>query len=76
MLKITPLGLNKTELHLKNGTIVFFSYKTPVAAYPNDGTGFIRTATKYSQTTSKHINQWLAGANAREVPQSFLDNLI
>jgi len=75
MVKLNPLGANKNEIELSNGTTVFFSYKTPVAACMNDGSGFVRTEQKYSVTTSKHINQWLDGANAKEVPQSFLDNL-
>ena len=70
-----PLGTNKTELHLNDGAIVFFSYQTPVAAQMANG-GFIVTRKNYSVTTSKHITQWLEGVNAADVDQSVLDGLI
>lgn len=72
---IKPIGSNQTELHKPDGTIILFSYSTPVAACLGNGGGFVRTAQKYSVTTSKHINQWLGRANARTVPQSELDGL-
>ena len=65
-MKLTKLGPNKTELQLADGTVVFFSYKTPVAALI-PGEGWVRTDEKYSVTTSKHINQWLAENNAEFV---------
>lgn len=74
-MKVKSLGNKKTELHLDNGTIVFVSYETPVAACLATG-GFIRTDTKYSVTTSKHINQWLAGAKAVVVSQSDINELL
>lgn len=73
-MKVKQLGANKTELHLNDGTIIFFSYETPVAACLSEG-GFIKTNVKYSVTTSKHITQWLAGANAKIVPQVELNLL-
>ncbi len=74
MPSIKNLGANKTELHMSNGDIIFFSYQTPVAAQVVSG--FVRTETKYSVTTSKHISQWLDGANATTVPQSQIDDLV
>ena len=65
-MKLNKLGPNKTELQLADGTVVFFSYKTPVAALI-PGEGWVRTDEKYSVTTSKHINQWLAENNAEFV---------
>jgi hypothetical protein len=73
MTKIKPVGSNMTELHKTDGTVVLFSYETPVAACMGDGGGFIRTDCRWSMTTSKHINKWLDGASARSVPQSELD---
>ena len=53
----------------------FLSYKTPVAAkLPNYD--YIRTATKWSSTTSRHINKWLEGVTAKTVDQTILDNLV
>ena len=74
-MKLTPIAANRTQLNLNDGTEVFFSYETPVAAkLPNYD--YIRTATKWSQTTTKHINQWLEGVIATEVKQEVLDNLV
>ena len=73
-MKLTPIATNQTEVEFTNGTQVFFSYKTPVAAFiPQKG--YIRTATKWSVTTTKHINKWLDGVIADVVDQSILDNL-
>jgi len=74
MKALKALGANKTQVEV-NGHTVFFSYNTPVAANLATG-GFVRTATKYSVTTSKHINQWLDGANARTVPQEEINALL
>ena len=74
-MNLTPIAANQTELSFTNGARVFFSYKTPVAAkLPNYD--YIRTATKWSSTTTRHINQWLEGVNAQTVDQSVLDNLV
>jgi hypothetical protein len=31
-MKLTPIAANRTQLNLNDGTEVFFSYETPVAA--------------------------------------------
>ncbi len=73
-MKLTPIATNQTQVEFKDGTQVFFSYKTPVAAFiPQKG--YIRTATKWSVTTTRHINKWLDGVIADVVDQSILDNL-
>ena len=74
-MQLKRLGSNQTEISLNNGTKVFFSYDTPVAAQLPDYE-YVRTATKWSVTTSRHINKWLDGVNANEVSQSFFDNLV
>lgn len=73
-MNLKPLGSNQTEVETEKATILF-SYMTPVAACMKDGSGFIRTEKYWSVTTSRHINQWLQGANARKVDQSVLDSL-
>ena len=74
-MQLTPIAANQTQLNLNDGTEVFFSYKTPVAAkLPNYD--YIRTATKWSSTTTRHINKWLEGVHAEEVPQNKLDELV
>jgi hypothetical protein len=62
------------------GISVLFSYETPVAAFCEEK-GFMRTSTKYSVTTSKHINYWLnttmnAPAIVDEVDQDIIDELL
>lgn len=73
MLKLKPLGANQTELQLDDN-LVLFSYQTPVAAWVR-GRGWLRTDTKYSKTTTKHINKWLGAAGA-VVPQAEINALL
>jgi hypothetical protein len=74
-MKLIPHGSNQNVLIFENGTKVLFSYQTPVAAFhPNQG--WIRTSKKFSVTTTKHINKWLAGINAASVDHSFLEILV
>lgn len=72
-MKLHQIGPNQTQIDLADGTAIFFSYKTPVAAHI-PGQGYVRTAWKHSVTTSRHINKWVNGS-AQEMPQSFFDNL-
>lgn len=77
-MKVQPIGSNQTQVSLANGTEVLFSYSTPVAALV-PGKGWIRTAEKWSVTTSKHINAWLrknCGGEVQTVPQWDLDQLV
>ena len=74
-MKLKQIGSNQTEL-LINGTVVFFSYETPVAAMLPSGR-YVKTSTKYSVTTTKHVNNWLKGvlSDVEVVAQGFIDNL-
>jgi hypothetical protein len=77
-MKVQPIGSNQTQVSLADGTEVLFSYTQPVAALV-PGKGWIRTAHKWSATTSKHINAWLAkncGGAVQSVPQWDLDQLV
>ena len=70
MLRAHSIGSNQIEI--RHGENVFLvSYKTPVAAFVKGK--FYRSATKFSRTTSKHINKWLDGATATEVPQDQIE---
>lgn len=73
-MKLENLGSNKTKL-MKDGWEIFFSYNTPVVAHDNNFNWFV-TSQKWSNTTSKHINQFLGGMIAEKKEQSFFDNLI
>lgn len=74
-MRLSNLGSNKTTVTFDNGVQVFFSYETPVAARLQNYE-YVRTSTKWSKTTTKHINQWLEGVTAQEVEQDFLNKLI
>jgi hypothetical protein len=73
-MKIKQIASNMTELDLGFAQ-VFFSYETPVAACLTDGT-LVRTAERYSVTTTKHINKWLNGCVALTVSQDRIDCLL
>ena len=74
-MKLTPIAANQTEVSFTNGTQVFFSYKTPVAAYLPEK-GYVRTERFWSVTTSRHIIKYLQGVtNVETIPQAVLDNL-
>ena len=74
-MKLTPIAANQTEVSFTNGTQVFFSYKTPVAAYLPEK-GYVKTEKFWSVTTSRHINKWLGSiTNVELIPQTVLDNL-
>ena len=72
---LQPIANNQNALHLDNGTTVFFSYSTPVAAYDSHLNEYIKTKKKWSVTTSRHISRWLDGVEAQAVDQCILDQL-
>jgi hypothetical protein len=78
MLKLRQIASNMTEVEIDNVTVLF-SYKTPVACHV-EGEGYYRTACRWSQTTTRHINKWLANMRpvdaVKEREQSYFDNLI
>ena len=78
-MKVKSIAANQTEITLANGTIVFVSYETPVAAFI-PGRGFVKTSTKWSVTTSKHVNQFIQRTNPTinipEESQEFFDTLL
>ena len=75
-MRLRQLAANQTEVALPCGAVVFFSYETPVAAMLPSGQ-YIRTEQKFSVTTSKHINKWLAPVadSVMIVPQGDLHKL-
>ena len=72
-MKLKPLASNMTQLTLNTDIVVLFSYETPVAALTEEG--YVRTSHKWSPTTTRHINKWLDGVEAKEKPQEFFDSL-
>jgi hypothetical protein len=75
-MKLKQLGANRSEVSLSDGTVVLFSYSTPVAAFV-EGRGYLVTETNYSVTTSKHIRTWLPAGVIKiaKVPQAEIDAL-
>ena len=74
-MKIKRLGASKNLLVLPSGSEAFFSYDTPVAFQMHSGEIF-KTEEYYSQTTSKHITQYLNGRYANPVEQSFIQQIL
>ena len=73
-LSIRPLGNNQTVLTVGLNEI-FFSYQTPVAGFVS-GEGYFATSEKFSKTTTRHINSYLDGAEAKEMEQSQIETLL
>ena len=77
-MKVKQIGSNQTEIIMNNGNHVLFSYETPVAV--STVNGMYVTETKYSNTTTRHINKWCAGINqdwsAYMVSQTELEKMI
>lgn len=83
-MKLTLIKSNMTEIEISRRKVLF-SYEIPVAIL-NLGSGvFRRTTKKWSQTTARHINQWLTQTLPRNgyicyegspEDQSYFDNLL
>ena len=66
------LGANMIDVQYPDGTLVLFSYKTPVAARVRGADGYVKTDTNHSNTTGRHIAKWFrmfGAVNPRRVPQ-------
>ena len=70
-MKLKIIGNNQTEITTKEGVQLLFSYETLVAARTMKNVYV--TKTKYSNTTTKHINKWLNGLDYELVKQDQLD---
>jgi len=73
-MQLTPIAANQTSVSFNDGTEVFFSYKTPVAAYLPEK-GYVKTEKFYSVTTSRHINKYLPTKDVPTVSEEFLVQL-
>jgi len=75
-MQLTPIASNQTEIETADARI-FFSYRTPVAAYVF-GRGYVKSETWYSSTTSRHINKWMGkdiADTCETVSETFLRGL-
>lgn len=67
-------GANRTRLVTRDGTELFISYRTCVAALV-PGLGRVRTEVNHSRTTAKMLGEWRM-ADAPRKPQAFFDGLL
>lgn len=74
-LTVQPIASNMTLLQTES-SLVLFSYATPVAVYDKRNHDYFKTAKKWSKTTTRHINKWLDGVQAQEMPQEFFDEYL
>lgn len=74
-MKLKKLNPSSYEIGLNDGTYILVSYETPVAMFCGFKSKFFRTDEFWSNTTSKHINQWLPKDGAAKIPQRDLDAL-
>ena len=75
-MKLENLGNNQTLVKLTNDKQLFYSYQTIVSAKLKDK--YYYTSTKYGNTTTRHINNYLKDNKeyAIKVSQDLLDNLL
>jgi len=72
-MQLINIGTNQTEIRI-DGKQMFFSYEQLVAVRNNDKCYV--TSTKYSPSTTKHINKWIENLgwhNVGELPQEEID---
>lgn len=72
--RIEVLNANVAVLYLTNYTVLY-SDNTPVACMNVAGKKYFRTSEFHSESTSKHIDEWLNGREADEMDQEFFENL-
>ena len=74
-MKVKNIGSNQTVIETNNYDVLV-SYETPVACYDKTACDYFYTSTKYSATTSRHINKFLPNANGTQKDQEFFNNLL
>ncbi len=72
-MKRSKIASNMSVLNM-GSTAVLYSYDTPVAGYDHEGA--FKTAQWYSSTTTRHVNKYTAGDQARVVEQVYIDKLV
>lgn len=75
-MKLKKYGENEIEVSFKNGSVVLFSYETPVAAVHN--LEVLVSKTKYSASTTKHVNRFIKRWNRPFfiVEQEMINNMV
>lgn len=70
-MKLKQLGSNQTLVVIDGNNEFFFSYDTCVAGMSRGH--YFKTATKWSKTTKRHIDNYLGDVNAVVVSQDAID---
>lgn len=63
-----------TIICLNDGTEIMTHYGTPIAGYIKDE--WVKTGENHSKTSSKNINLYLEGMEAKIIPQVLLDKIL
>ena len=58
-MKLKKVGNNETEITLVDGSVVLYSYETPVAVVDRGARTIWRTDRRFSNTTSKHVSSFM-----------------
>jgi hypothetical protein len=74
-MRLTEIGANQTLMTMENGTIVLFSYSSPVAAFI-PGRGYVRSENLYGLAAIRHVNDWIKDKDCSIVEQSVIDDLV
>ena len=72
-MKLIPYGSNQNLIEINKDTEIFYSYKTAVAGKIKGK--YYRTNRWYSQTTTRHINNYLGKLKYHECEPSFFESI-
>ena len=72
-MKLIPFGSNQNLVIINDDTEIFYSYKTAVAGKIKGK--YYRTNRWYSQTTTRHINNYLGKLIYTECEPSFFESI-
>lgn len=61
IMNIKPIGSNQTVLKTNHGDEILYSYETPVAGFNGKIGRWFKCSTKYSASSSRHVNKYLQG---------------
>ena len=73
-MKLIPYGSNQNLVEINKDTEIFYSYKTAVAGKIKGK--YYRTNKWYSQTTTRHINNYLGKLKYLECHPSFFESIV
>jgi len=76
-MRMKKINTSMTELNMKNGTSVLFSYETPVAIAFSFHSEYFYTKVIHSRATENHLKWWIKpGKPTHIVEQEFFNKLV